>query len=319
MARVIPGIHHVTAIAGDPQANIDFYASVLGLRLVKLTVNYDDPSTYHLYFGDEQGHPGTILTFFPWPGVPKGQKGSGQAVDTSFSIPEKALDYWTGRLKAHRVPFEGPFGRFDERVISLSDPDGLSLELVSGASSAKDRLWEMGPVQSEYAIRGFHHVTLSEKESGLTATLLTETMGFRSLGREGDKVRFETGNGGPGAIVDLLVQPGRPRGLISVGTTHHVAWRTPSDGEQRDWREAIAEAGLNVTPIIDRRYFHSIYYREPGGVLFEIATELPGFTVDQPVEELGTRLVLPPWLEPSRTEIESHLPRVNLPKPVPAR
>ncbi len=319
MVRVIPGIHHVTAISGDPQGNIDFYTGVLGLRLVKLTANYDDPSTYHLYFGDKLGHPGTILTFFPWPEAPKGQRGSGQAVATSFSIPEKAVDYWADRLKADRVPFQGPSGRFGERVISLSDPDGLSLELVSGASSASDRFWEGGPVQSEYAIRGFHHVTLSERESGSTATLLTETMGFSSLGREGDRARFETGDGGPGAIVDLLVQPGLPRGLISVGTTHHVAWRTPSDEEQRDWRAVIAEAGLNVTPIIDRRYFHSIYYREPGGVLFEIATEPPGFTVDQPVEELGARLVLPPWLEPSRAEIESHLPRVNLPKPVPAR
>lgn len=318
MGRTIPGLHHVTAIAGQPQENIDFYTGVLGLRLVKLTVNYDDPGTYHLYYGDERGQPGTILTFFPWPGAPKGQKGSGQAVAISFSIPEKAVDYWTGRLKSHRVSFQGPTRRFDESVVSFSDPDGLSLELVTGTSS-EDKLWKESPVQSEFAIRGFHNVTLSEREAGPTAALLTETMGFRSMGREGDRFRFETGEGGPGAIVDLLVLPGLPRGLISVGTTHHVAWRTPSDEEQKDWRTAIAATGVNVTPVIDRKYFHSIYYREPGGVLFEIATEPPGFTVDQPLEELGARLMLPPWLEPNRRELEGLLPSLSLPKPVIAR
>jgi glyoxalase family protein len=317
LGRIIPGLHHITAIAGQPQENIDFYTGVLGLRLVKLTVNYDDPGTYHLYFGDEMGHPGTILTFFPWPSAPKGRIGSGQAAATSFSIPEKAVDYWTGRLKAHRVSFQGPTRRFNESVVSFSDPDGLSLELVTGASS-EDKLWKKGPVQNEFAIRGFHHVTLSEREPGPTAALLTETMGFRFMGQDGDRMRFETGKGGAGAIVDLLAQPGLPRGLISVGTTHHVAWRTPSDEEQKDWKTAIEATGANVTPVIDRKYFHSIYYREPGGVLFEIATEPPGFTVDQPLEELGARLMLPPWLEPNRQELERLLPSLSLPKPVMA-
>ncbi len=312
-------MHHVTAIAGDPQGNIDFYTGVLGLRLVKLTVNYDDPTTYHLYFGDETGHPGTILTFFPWPGASKGQKGTGQTVATSFSIPERSVDYWTGRLNAHGVPFQGPVGRFNEMVISLSDPDGLSLELISSTRSAKGRPWEQAPVPGEYAIRGFHHVTLLERDSAQTAGLLTGTMGFRSSGQEGDRLRFETGEGGPGALVDLLVQPNTPRGFVSVGTVHHVAWRTPSDEEQKAWRGKLAETGLNVTPVIDRKYFHSIYYREPGGVLFEIATEPPGFTVDQPFEELGARLMLPPWLEPTRQKLEGVLPKVSLPKPVPAR
>src|SRR5712692_7878139 len=249
LAKEILGIHHVTAIAGEPQQNLDFYAGFLGLRLVKLTVNYDDLETYHLYYGDELGHPGTILTFFPWPGAPKGQRGSGQAVATSFSIPEKAIDYWTSRLKAHRVLFQGPTERFDERVISLSDPDGLSLELVSSTRSDRGKMRDKGPVPIEYAIRGFHHVTLSQRESGPTARLLTEIMGFRSSGREGDRLRFETGLGGPGATVDVILQPGLPRGLISVGTVHHVAWRTPTDEEQKAWRAVLVETGLKPTPV----------------------------------------------------------------------
>ena len=319
MARVIPGIHHITAIAGDPQRNVDFYTGLLGLRLVKVTVNYDDPGTYHLYFGDETGSPGTVLTFFPWPDAPKGQKGTGQAVAISFSIPENSIEFWTNRLKAHQVPFKGPDQRFDEKVLSFSDFDGLSLEIVSSKRGSDGRAWEKGLVPSEHAIRRFHHMTLSEQMNEKTAQLLTKTMGFRFSGKEGNRVRFETGSGGSGAIVDLLEQPGLPRGLISVGTVHHVAWRTPSDEDQKDWRAVLAGAGLNVTPIIDRKYFHSIYYREPGGVLFEIATEPPGFTVDQPLEELGTRLMLPPWFEPDRREIEASLSPLNLPKPVPAQ
>jgi len=319
LARAIPGVHHVTAIAGDPQQNLDFYTGVLGLRLVKLTVNYDDPGTYHLYFGDETGSPGTILTFFPWPNAPKGQKGTGQASATSFSIPEASIEYWSNRLSARKVSFKGPDKRFDEKVISLSDPDGLSLELVSSRKGSGARPWERGPVPAEHAIRGFYHLTLSEQINEKTAQLLTGKMGFRLSVREGNRTRFETGDGGPGAIVDVLEQPGQPRGLISVGTVHHVAWRTPSDEEQREWRSVLAAEGLSVTPIIDRKYFRSIYYREPGGVLFEIATEPPGFTVDQPLEELGTRLMLPPWLEPDRREIEASLSPLNLPKPVPAQ
>ncbi len=319
MARVILGIHHVTAIAGDPQQNVDFYSGFLGLRLVKLTVNYDDPGTYHLYFGDETGNPGTILTFFPWPNAPKGQKGTGQAVATSFSIPEASIEYWTNRLRAQKVSFKGPDERFEEKVISFSDPDGLSLELVSSGKGSGARPWERGQVLAEHAIRGFYHVTLSQQTSEDTAKLLTGAMGFHLSIKEGNRTRFETGHGGPGAIVDLLEQPGQPRGLISVGTVHHVAWRTRSDEEQKEWRSVLTGAGLNVTPIIDRKYFHSIYYREPGGVLFEIATEPPGFTVDQSLEELGTRLMLPPWLEPDRREIEASLSPLNLPKPVPAQ
>ncbi len=319
MARVIPGIHHVTAIAGDPQQNVDFYAGLLGLRLVKLTVNYDDPATYHLYFGDETGSPGTILTFFPWPDAARGLRGTGQAVATSFSIPEASLEYWADRLRSNWVPFKGPDHRFEEKVISFSDPHGLNLELVSSRKFSGGKPLERGSVPAQHAIRGFFGVTLSERVNENTARLLTGTMRFHLSRQEGNRTRFETGQGGPGATIDLLEQPSLPRGLVSVGTVHHVAWRTPTDEEQEDWRSELAEAGLNVTPIIDRKYFRSIYYREPGGVLFEIVTEPAGFTVDQPLGEMGTRLMLPSWLESERGEIEASLSPINLPKSVPAQ
>jgi glyoxalase family protein len=315
LTREIPGIHHVTAIAGDPQGNIDFYSGVLGLRLVKLTVNYDDPTTYHLYFGDSEGHPGTILTFFPWPGAPRGQRGTGQVVAVSFSIPETSVEYWIHRLQSHSVPFKGPIARFGEQAVSFSDPDGLALELVSNGNGGSYSAWDFGPVPSQHAIRGFSGVTLAERQLENSRSLLADTMRFHFIGREGDRSRYQIHHGSAG-VVDILQQPSVPRGFVSVGTVHHVAWRTPSDEEQKSWREDFVKIGLNVTPVIDRKYFHSIYFREPGGVLFEVATDPPGFTVDQPMKELGTRLVLPDWLEPERKEIEGSLPRIE-PKPVP--
>jgi glyoxalase family protein len=309
----ILGIHHVTAIAGEPQRNIDFYAGFMGLRLVKLTVNYDDPQTYHIYYGDEGGHPGTILTFFPWPGAPKGRKGSGQLTTLSFSIPEGSAGYWAERLDKQGVEFSGPTGRFEEEVISFSDPDGLNLELVAHSEADNREGWDQGPVPKEHAIRGFFGVSLSEEGYERTASLLTKTMGFVLLKEEGNRFRYQVGNGGPGAMVDVLCQPDAPTGIVSVGTVHHVAWRTPTDEQQERWRVGLVSAGLNVTPIIDRKYFHSIYFREPGGVLFEIATDPPGFTVDERREELGTRLMLPPRLEPRRAELSQILPPLKLP------
>jgi glyoxalase family protein len=313
LLKAIPGIHHVTAIAGDPQQNIDFYSSFLGLRLVKLTVNYDDPETYHLYYGDEDGHPGTILTFFPWPGAPAGRKGVGQATTTSFSIPRESLGFWMERLKGHRVPFDGPTERFDEQLISFTDPDGLNLELVARAGDSLGG-WSKGPVPKEHLIRGFSGVTLSEEGYERTSSLLTKTMGFNLVKQEGDRFRYAARGGGPGALVDILCQPDARPGVVSVGTVHHVAWRTADDEQQKLWREDLVRAGLNVTPIIDRRYFHSIYFREPGGILFEIATDPPGFTVDERKEELGTRLMLPPQLEPFREQLSQALPPVKMPK-----
>ncbi len=319
MDKLISGIHHVTAIAGDPQANIDFYAGILGLRMVKLTVNYDDPTTYHLYYGDEVGHPGTILTFFPWPNAPRGRLGTGQLTSTSFSIPEKSLPYWMSRFRDNKVGFEGPVSRFDEEVLSFQDPDGLRLELVQHDYLEKRTGWKDGPVPLDYEIRGFYGVGLSEEGYEQTASLLTDTLRFRKMAEEDNRFRYEVGDGGPGSFVDVIRKPDTARGLISVGTVHHVAWRTPDDQQHMAWRQSLASLGLNVTPIVDRKYFHSIYFREPGGVLFEVATDNPGFTVDQPVGELGTRLMLPPWLEPERTGLEQALPRVRLPKIVPAQ
>ena len=319
MKKEILGVHHVTAIAGDPQRNMDFYVGVMGLRLVKVTVNFDEPTTYHLYYGDELGHPGTILTFFAWPGGPNGRVGTGQLTATSFSIPETAINFWMDRFKNHNVPFQGPIARFNEQVLSFSDPDGLQLELVATQNSQLDKVWKEGPVPFEYGLRGFHSVALSEAGLERTTSLLTETMGFRRIAEIENRCRFEVGAGGAGATVDVLTEPGAPRGIVSVGSVHHVAWRTPEDEQQKAWREQLIEAGMNVTPIIDRKYFHSIYYREPGGVLFEIATDPPGFAVDEPVQELGRRLMLPPWLEPHRTEIEKALPPLTLPTTLKAR
>ncbi|HEX9017212.1 MAG TPA: ring-cleaving dioxygenase [Chloroflexota bacterium] len=308
MNRQIPGIHHVTAIASNPQQNIDFYTGFLGLRLVKLTVNFDDPESYHLYYGDSVGSPGTALTFFAWPGAPRGRTGAGQVVTTSLSIPPDSVDFWLERFSEHDVAFRGPDDRIEEKVISFLDPDGLKLELVAHADPHTVEPWQDSPVPARYATRGFRGVTISETSPGATELLLAETMGLhRSEERDG-RVRYETPGEVPGRIVDVLSEPGWPPGRVAVGTVHHVAWRAGDDQEQLDWRDEIAGLGIAVTPVIDRRYFHSIYFREPGGVLFEIATDPPGFAVDEPVDALGTSLKLPPWLEASRPQIERRLP-----------
>ena len=311
MTQQIEGIHHVTALASDPQANVDFYTGVLGLRLVKKTVNFDDPGTYHLYYGDETGNPGTIMTFFPWPLARRGTRGAGQATVTSFSVPQGSLGYWTERLERHGVLFESPRERFDEEVMTLFDPDGLQLELVARAGDPRAP-WEGGPVPAEHAVRGFEGTTLTEWNPEITSELLTGTLGFRSVAQAGNRFRFEVGAGGPGTRVDVVASPAAARGHISAGTVHHVAWRVADGKAQESWRQTIAENGLYVTPVLDRQYFRSIYFREPGGVLFEIATDPPGFTWDEPVETLGSGLKLPPWLEPERQRIESALPPVEV-------
>jgi catechol 2,3-dioxygenase-like lactoylglutathione lyase family enzyme len=313
MSKEILGLHHVTAIAGDPQKNIDFYVGVLGLRLVKLTVNFDDPGTYHLYYGDEIGHPGTILTFFPWPGGEKGRQGTGQLTVIYFSVPDGSLDYWVQRLKKHGVRLDLSQARFGEKFVSFRDPDDLKLELVENATD-KRKPWMNGPISPEMAIRGFYGVTVTEEEYERTAALLNDTLGFNPTKKEDNRFRYPTAQGGPGNTADVLCSPELPAGYVSVGTVHDVAWRTPDDEQQREWREEMVKLCLNVTPVIDRKYFHSIYFREPGGVLLEIATDPPGFTVDEPVAELGSKLVLPSWLEPQRKQIEEVLPLVHAPK-----
>lgn len=310
----LTGFHHLTAIVGDPQQNIDFYTRVLGQRLVKQTVNFDDPGTYHLYYGDETGTPGTILTFFPWPGAPQGRRGTGQIVDISFAIPATALAYWVERLAQHGIAITGPTTRFDEQVISFCDPHGLSLELVAHRDAASRNGWKQGPIPEAYAIRGFSSITLAEAHHEPTATMLTEVLGFRFQQQEGNRFRYEVGTGGPGARVDVLSLPDQPRGSMAAGTVHHVAWRTEDDAHQLDWRRYLLAQGHSVTPVRDRQYFHSIYFHEPGGVLFEIATDPPGFTIDEPVEQLGTHLKLPPWLEPRRAELEKVLRPLQVPE-----
>jgi len=317
----IAGIHHVTAITADPQRNLDFYTSVLGLRFVKLTVNFDDPGSYHFYFGDEVGRPGTILTFFAWPGAPRGRQGTGQAAVAAFAIPQAALGFWLERLAQHGVGAETLRARFDEQVIAFQDPDGLRLELVTDPQAAERPAWQGGPVPLQQALRGFHSVTLWEEGYERTAELLTQTLGLRLVAHEETTYRYaaspaSSANGddhGPGTLVDVRCAPGLWRGQVAAGTIHHVAWRTPDDAAQRRWRARLVAGGLNVTPVIDRTYFHSIYFREPGGVLFEIATLLPGFTVDEAADALGTTLQLPPWLAPQRAEIERVLPPIRLP------
>jgi glyoxalase family protein len=313
MADIL-GVHHVTAIASDPQKNIAFYAGVLGLRLVKLTVNYDDPTTYHLYYGDGQGHPGTIMTFFPWPGAIAGRIGTGQLTVTSFAVPEKSLGYWKKHLTGHNRLVREARSEFDEELLFFTDPDGLQLELIATPHANPNRIWSRGPVPADFAIRGFHHVTLSESGYERTASLLTDTLGFRRLQEHGSRFRYAVGTSMSGTIVDLICAPEGQPGRVAVGTVHHVAWRTPTDQQQMKWRDTLRDLQYDVTPVIDRTYFHSIYFREPGGVLFEIATDPPGFAVDEPADRIGSSLVLPLWLEGERQELERILPPVHLPK-----
>jgi glyoxalase family protein len=313
MTKQIEGIHHVTAIARDPQANVDFYAGVLGLRLVKKTVNFDDPGTYHFYYGDEQGRPGTIITFFPWPMARRGSHGAGQTTATAFSVPEGSLGWWSERLEKLGIAAEAPRARqgFDEEVITLLDPDGLKLELVARAGDNRDP-WTGGAVPAEHAIRGFEGVTLTEFNPDVTAGVVRDFLGFQPVGEGKDRFRFESGAGGPGTRVDIVARPDAPRGHVAAGTVHHVAFRVPDDPAQVAWHESLLEEGYHVSPIMDRQYFHSIYFREPGGVLFELATDPPGFTKDETVEGLGSSLQLPAWLEPDRSRIESILPPVEV-------
>ena len=313
MTTVEPlGLHHVTAIASDPQRNLDFYHRVLGLRLIKQTVNFDAPDVYHLYYGNEAGEPGTALTFFPWSGAPRGRHGTGQATTVSFSVPADSLGWWRDHLAALGVEATDATTRFAEESLSLHDPDGLLLELVAH-DHAPHEPWEDGPVPGEHGIRGFHSVTLTERDLDRTSGMLLDTLGFHVGQEDGGRARFAVGQGGPGRVVDVIADRGAPEGLVAAGTVHHVAWRAPDDETQARWRGEIAESGANVTDIIDRQYFHSIYFREPGGVLFEIATDGPGFTTDEPLLELGRRLQLPPWFEPRREEIERSLPPLKLP------
>ena len=324
MEKRIAGLHHITAIASDPQRNLDFYIGLLGLRLIKRTVNFDDPGTYHFYFGDARGTPGTILTFFPWPGARRGHRGVGQIEATAFAISPDSIGYWLDRFKEQHVTAEKTGTRFGEDVIRFADPDGLLLELVASdveasVSPANARRfatesWTNNPVPAEHSLRGFHSVSAALEGYERTAKLLTESFGYRLAEESGNRFRFVAPTeSGPGRIVDLLCMPDGRAGHVAAGSVHHIAFRAKDDAEQLQWREHLVELGYNVTPVIDRVYFHSIYFREPGGILFEIATEPPGFTLDETLEELGTHLCLPSWLESARSQIERILPPIQVP------
>ncbi|MCL4265329.1 MAG: ring-cleaving dioxygenase [Anaerolineae bacterium] len=308
----IQGLHHITAVAGDPQANINFYHQVLGQRFVKKTVNFDDPGTYHFYFADEVGTPGTVLTFFPWRHMRRGERGNGETTAVAYTIAPDSIGYWQERLAAHGVVVGEVQTRFGTAVLPFHDPDGMPLELIASGEKGNFRHWANGPVPEEHALRGFHGVTLWLSAVEPTATVLTEQMGYTFVGQEGSRYRYRGASANGGLYVDILHRPGQRRGSFGAGSIHHIAFRTVDDSEQLEYLQSLRQAGLQVTPVQDRQYFHSIYFREPGGVLFEVATDAPGFLIDETVEELGSHLKLPPWYEQHRAEIERALPPVTV-------
>lgn len=304
------GLHHVTAFSGPVARNLDFYRNVLGLRLVKKTVNFDDPGTYHLYYGDETGQPGTILTFFPVEHAAPGRVGLGETQETAFRVPRSSIGWWTHRLLSKGVSHEALAQVFGEPVLRFRDPDGMMLALIGVDDAGEARAWSDGDVPAEHAIRSLHGVTLLLGEADLTAAVLTDVFGFREAGREGSATRY-LGNAPFGAAVTLRAVGNFMQGRTGAGSVHHIAFRAADDAAQSEMTRRLSEEhGLSVTEQRDRQYFRSVYFREPGGVLFEIATDSPGFAVDEPVEALGQALKLPAGLEKRRAAIEAALPKV---------
>lgn len=311
MNAPVTGLHHVTAIASDPQANLDFYTGLLGLRLVKRTVNFDDPSAYHLYYGDAAGSPGSIVTFFYWPqGAGRGRVGPGQPTRLSFSVPATSLEFWQTRLAARGITANRTT-RFGEDVIALADPDGIPVELVAVAADARTG-WATSEISAVHAIRGLHTIELTVRRAEPTDTLLTRLMDHRLVRREGDRARYESGAGGSGTYVDLIAAPTAPAGLGGVGTIHHIAFRVADDAAELAMLERLGSVGLRTSDVRDRSYFRSIYYREPGGILFEIATDIPGFATDESAATLGAALKLPAQFEAHRAEITAALPPLRI-------
>jgi glyoxalase family protein len=314
MDHPIRGLHHVTATVSDAQEDLDFAIGAVGLRLIKRTVNFDNHSVYHFYYGDERGTPGTIWTTFPYKGqgVPVGVKGLGQITVTSFSVPKGSLDAWRERFESRRLPVRDQPPRFGEESLMFTDPSGLAMELVATDSDQRAP-WIRHGVSADTAIRGLHSVTLQSRSPELTRRLMTELLGFSQVAETTGRVRMGTGGGAPGKLVDILDPAGQPPAKNGLGTVHHVAFAISDEEEQRRLREVLIGRGLAVTEVLDRSYFRSIYFREPGGILFEVATMKPGFAIDEEIGELGTGLKLPPWEEPNREEIEAALPRVQAP------
>lgn len=302
------GIHHITAIAGDPKRHVAFYSRALGLRFVKRTVNFDDPGTWHLYYGDEVGSPGSALTFFLWENVPEGKHGAGEAQEIAFAIPEGSVEFWKQRLLDKGVMAEVSPPRFGETVLAFSDADGHKLELVASKAAAAAPGWGGGEVPAEHAIRGFHGITLELRSAERTARVLTEIFGFEPQGEAGTRRRFLSKDGPFGRVVDLRVTPGLAHATQGTGSVHHVAFRAAGDREESEMRGRALKMGLQPTEQVQRFYFRSVYFREPGGVLFEIATDDPGFTADEAKDQLGSHVMLPPWYEQHREKIEQALP-----------
>jgi glyoxalase family protein len=313
----IKGLHHVTAVTRDAQVNVDFYRNVLGQRFVKKTVNFDVPDSYHFYFADEIGTPGTILTFFVWQNVKRGLRGNGETAALAYSIPTGSIGFWHNYLENKRIPVHPVEQRFGAQVLSLDDPDGMRIELIESDSSADVRHWEEGPIPQAHALRGFHSVTLWLDPVEPTANLLINQMGYTFEGKEANRHRFLGASGVLAGALDILHRSVQPEDMpaeavFGAGSIHHIAFRVPTDEVQLEYQSALREAGFEVTPVRDRKYFHSIYYHEPGRVLFEIATEGPGFAIDEPVEALGETLKLPEWFEPNRSAIEQELASIAL-------
>ena len=308
----VQGLHHLTVMASDPQRNVDFYTQVLGQRLVKVTVNFDDPGTYHLYYGDQTGQPGTIMTHFPWPGAQRGVRGNGEVVALAYSVPAASHTYWQARLAQHGLNATAST-RFGQPVLTFEDPDGTWIELAF-EDGVPVQPWPASPVPADHELRGFHSMTAWVRDTDAVRQLLVGQLGFTEVGTEADpqgpRTRFRGSGDGVGLFVDVVERPGQPRGTFGAGSVHHVALRTRDDAEQEAYMASLNAAGYRPTPVQDRQYFHSIYFREPNGVLFEIATDAPGFPDDEAVEELGRHLKLPAWFEPQRAQIEAHVPRI---------
>jgi len=310
MERIL-GLHHITAIAGNARRNQDFYTRVLGLRLVKKTVNFDDPGTYHFYFGNETGTPGTILTVFPWENIGAGRTGTGMATEIGYSVPAGSLEFWKERFTTAGVRQDEISQRLGEQYLSFQDPDGLNINLVVSGTEDDRSPWTTDEISAQYAIRGFHSVTLTLRSIKPTATILTEIFGYQLSQQEGDRSRYITDAVENASIVDLIEVPSGSAGYNAAGTNHHVAFRVKDETILMEFREKILKKGLQITPKIDRDYFFSLYFREPGGVLFELATDNPGFMRDEPLNELGSHLMLPKQYESSRARIEAVLPKLD--------
>lgn len=307
MEEKILGLHHITAIAGNAQRNYEFYTKVLGLRFVKKTVNFDDPGTYHFYYGNETGEPGTILTFFPWGNIGRGHAGTGMATEIGYSVPEGSLDFWEDRFKQHNVSYSTRGERFGEIFLPFRDPDGLNINLIVPKKFDKRKPWETAEITKETATKGFHNVTLMLNKKDDTEKVLIDIFGYRLESQEGNRFRYITDAVDNASIIDIIESPEGKRGSNAGGTNHHVAFRVKDEETQMAFREILVRNYLQVTPKINRDYFYSIYFREPGGVLFEIATENPGFTVDEPLADLGQHLKLPAQYESVRKDIEKSL------------